>query len=413
MLGNVASRCLVCLCVLLSGCSSRDVKPATELYVPDYDYYHNASSLFQFVKTFAASHTGFTRLDDTFKSRLTSPVLVLRMTNFSSLEKKKIKVLFSYGEHAREFFPVESMIHLLMKLLENEHDKMKFASFVLNSFDIYIVPLVNPDGRQYVEKTQNYCWRGTATGVDLNRNFDWSFGGAGSSNDSADEEYRGLYAFSEPETQLLRNLVSSHSFDAFVSFHSGIRQIYVPFSDSLSKAAKKRHYNEEEELRLAEVIASVVPSNRQFTYGVGYEVNDYPADGTSFDYMAGRKNIPFSLAIELWGSGDNVKGSCFDIFNPRSADLQHELNAVFPIYEAFFRFLFDWKVRQHSLKDPFPHMSEHMYKDSDLDISTFQIAYFAIVVFLVILIARKLLFSLRQGTRIIRLKSLGDSLSII
>ena len=43
----------------------------------------------------------------------------------------------------------------------------------------------------------NYCWRGTSTGVDLNRNFDWNFGGAhGSSRDPKDEEYRGAYAFS-------------------------------------------------------------------------------------------------------------------------------------------------------------------------------------------------------------------------
>ena len=56
--------------------------------------------------------------------------------------------------------------------------------------------MVNPDGRQYVENTRNYCWRGTSTGVDLNRNFDWHFGDKGSSGDRTDEEYRGTHAFS-------------------------------------------------------------------------------------------------------------------------------------------------------------------------------------------------------------------------
>ena len=43
----------------------------------------------------------------------------------------------------------------------------------------------------------NYCWRGTKSGVDLNRNFDWNFGAShGSSRDPNDEEYRGAHAFS-------------------------------------------------------------------------------------------------------------------------------------------------------------------------------------------------------------------------
>jgi len=34
-------------------------------------------------------------------------------------------------------------------------------------------------GFHSIEATQNYCWRGTGTGVDINRNFDWEFGGPG------------------------------------------------------------------------------------------------------------------------------------------------------------------------------------------------------------------------------------------
>lgn len=56
--------------------------------------------------------------------------------------------------------------------------------------------IVNPDGRQFVESSGNYCWRGTSTGVDLNRNFDWHFGDKGSSADKSDEEYRGTHPFS-------------------------------------------------------------------------------------------------------------------------------------------------------------------------------------------------------------------------
>jgi len=47
-----------------------------------------------------------------------------------------------------------------------------------------------------IESTENYCWRGTKTGVDLDRNFDWEYGRKGSSSNPQDEEYRGLNKFS-------------------------------------------------------------------------------------------------------------------------------------------------------------------------------------------------------------------------
>ncbi len=47
----------------------------------------------------------------------------------------------------------------------------------------------------------NYCWRGTSTGVDLNRNFDWCFGNKGSSGNRQDEEYRGDKPFSGTDNE--------------------------------------------------------------------------------------------------------------------------------------------------------------------------------------------------------------------
>ena len=32
-------------------------------------------------------------------------------------------------------------------------------------------------------------------------------------------------------------------------------------------------------------------THNSFSYGVGYNINDYPADGAVFDYMAGVKKV--------------------------------------------------------------------------------------------------------------------------
>ena len=54
--------------------------------------------------------------------------------------------------------------------------------------------------------------------------------------------------------------------------------------------------NVADQLQLAQRIAK--STHKSFTYGVGYDLNDYPADGTIYDYMAGvRKVSHFDLFI--------------------------------------------------------------------------------------------------------------------
>ena len=183
-----------------------DVKPQQENYVPDYTYYHNMSSIEAELSSIITGHANFMQLNNDYKSSGGRSQLVFRLTNFSSeidaYVAGKVRVLLSFGEHAREFFPVESMLYFIQNVTAgaslssiNASEK-KFSSWVLNNFDIIFIGMANPDGRDYIERTENYCWRGTRTGVDINRNFDWNFGGQGSSNNPTDGDFRGPHAFS-------------------------------------------------------------------------------------------------------------------------------------------------------------------------------------------------------------------------
>ncbi|XP_033640756.1 carboxypeptidase A1-like [Asterias rubens] len=344
--------------ICLSIVSGRDVQPQHEHYTPDYKNYHNLSQIATQLHDLVAKNPNYIKLDLKYTSRIGNPQYILHLSNFSNsrtasglvgLAAAKPKILLSYGEHAREFFPVESLFHLLRNItggLRALHGSPaeSFSRMILTRFDIYIIAMANPDGRQYVERNKNYCWRGTSVGVDLNRNFDWSFGGVGSSGDPKDEEYRGEFAHSEPECGVYLDLTATHIFDAFVSLHSGIKQIYLPFADSKSKKAKAKPVNIDEQMDLAKKMAAA--THNSFSYGVGYNINDYPADGAVFDYMAGVKKIPFSLAIELWGEGNTKNGKCFDLFNPPHQNLQSALESVMPIYETLFTYLIHWKEKQ-------------------------------------------------------------------
>lgn len=176
---------------------SLDVKPQKELYTPDYSVYHNFSSISTTIDNIIQQSSLVHIFVPKYFSRYNNVQHVLRLTtdvNKPSSVGGTLKVLLSFGEHAREFLPIEVLFHLLKQWIKPGFSKSAQLDF--NKIDIYVIVLGNPDGRHYVEKTQNYCWRGTRTGVDLNRNFDWEYGGKGSSGDANDEEYRGTHVFS-------------------------------------------------------------------------------------------------------------------------------------------------------------------------------------------------------------------------
>jgi hypothetical protein len=61
---------------------------------------------------------------------------------------------------------------------------------------------------------------GYGTGTDLNRNYGGYWGGPGASDLFADPTYRGAAAFSEPETQNIRELVSSRQVTTLITNHT-------------------------------------------------------------------------------------------------------------------------------------------------------------------------------------------------
>ncbi len=202
---------VLCVCLTSQVCYIRagDVNPRQELYTPDYDIYHNVSYIGQHLRHIASKFPNYIRLDEAYLSRNKYPQYLLHVTNFTNYPPSgsfktsdtKAKVLLSYGEHAREFFPVESLFHLLNNItigLYSYKDSYSraFTRRILSRLDLFIIVLANPDGRVHIEKTKNYCWRGTSVGVDLDRNFDWNFGGPGSKADPNDEEYRGPFPHS-------------------------------------------------------------------------------------------------------------------------------------------------------------------------------------------------------------------------
>ncbi|MEL6431665.1 MAG: M14 family zinc carboxypeptidase, partial [Planctomycetota bacterium] len=93
-----------------------------------------------------------------------------------------------------------------------------------------VIPCVNPDGYEYnrsIAPGGGGLWRknrrnnGNGTfGVDLNRNYPFQWGGAGSSGNTDSEIYRGPSPSSEPETTDMIQFIDSRSFQTSLTVHT-------------------------------------------------------------------------------------------------------------------------------------------------------------------------------------------------
>jgi len=136
--------------------------------------------------------------------------------------------IFTGTMHAREWASTMTTMWIADQFVENNTSDTRIAA-VLNSAEVYIFPVQNPDGYEYTWATGgNRLWRknrrlisGTTYGVDLNRNWSVGWGGSGSSGTTSSDTYRGTAAFSEPESVGMRDFIAAHTnLVGHIDFHS-------------------------------------------------------------------------------------------------------------------------------------------------------------------------------------------------
>lgn len=145
-------------------------------------------------------------------------------------------VLYIGTHHAREWIAAEMAVRLVEYFADSLPATTAGAD-LLASRDVWVVPVLNPDGYQYSFDVER-LWRknrrpnGDGTfGVDLNRNYAgfWGHDDLGSSGVTTAEIYRGPAPASEPETQALVAFHAAHPPDVAVSYHSYTGLILYPY----------------------------------------------------------------------------------------------------------------------------------------------------------------------------------------
>lgn len=198
--------------------------------------YHSYRELAAELKSLAASYPTLARLYVPGQSLENRNIYALKISDNPGLSEDEPGIALLGGHHAREWISVEVPLLIGRYLLENYSREDRVRALV-NSAEVWIIPLVNPDGLEY--SILNYrLWRKNrrlnqdgSYGVDLNRNYsyEWAHDDIGSSPEPSSAVFRGTGPFSEPETEAIRKLFQNQRISAAISYHSFSQSILYPW----------------------------------------------------------------------------------------------------------------------------------------------------------------------------------------
>jgi len=141
-------------------------------------------------------------------------------------------VLLIGGVHAREIVNPDTLVTFALKMCQaysagtgltygGKVWEKGIIKLIIESSDLFILPLVNPDGRVFVQSPSgDAMWRKNRNpnpgqpckGVDINRNYDFLFtSGIMTSTSSCSDVFKGTSAFSEPETRNVRHMLDTYT----------------------------------------------------------------------------------------------------------------------------------------------------------------------------------------------------------
>ncbi len=274
--------------------------------------YHNYTELTTDLQALERDHPDYAKLVSIGKSVENRDLWAIHLNSsaqeLASGSSNKPGAIFMGAHHAREHLSVEVPLKFAQYLLANKNNP-RIKNY-LDTLDIWIIPMVNPDGAEFDISTGSYqMWRKNRArnndrtfGVDLNRNYGYQWGTGGSSTNTRSDTYMGPTPFSEPETQAIRDFVTSHlNARVLLSFHTFSELILYPWGhsyDSINKSSPR-------DFQVFKTMAEKMATWNNYTPEQASDL--YIASGDTTDWAYGTHGI-FAFTFELspssmWGGG--------------------------------------------------------------------------------------------------------------
>ncbi|CAK1584597.1 unnamed protein product [Parnassius mnemosyne] len=307
--------------------------------------YHSYASIQDFIETIESRHPELIKLQNlglSFQGRK------MKLVKISQNHNAGNPIIFiDAGIHAREWVAPAMALYLIQRLVMDPEARKND----LRGVDWYILPVVNPDGYEYTRASKaNRMWRKTRSksgladcfGVDGNRNYGYYWAVSGVSKNPCDmETYAGHKPFSEPETQMVRDvmLANADRLKLYVSLHAYGQYLVYPWgytAEYLPKRWKKLD-------ALARNVSVAVQRAGGQPFRVMSAGQWYPAAGGSDDFAFGAVHVPYSYTMELTDG--------FEFLFPESR-LRHVLPQFYEGFRVFAaQIRKEFSTRQRTSRD--------------------------------------------------------------
>lgn len=312
--------CLFLLILLFTGCTETEISEPNEPYEPYLEIntssilpdwrdgeYHDYTSTTHLLNEFETNYPDLVYVFSIGESILGNDIWCIRITNERN-NQGKYSCLIDGCIHGCEWEAGEACLYLAEYLLINFVSNETIAD-ILNITEVYIIPLLNPDGRQN-------DYRFNDNGIDLNRNFDINFGRIRGGSIPLGKilgrikisymifprlhkwiptfplylTNSGRRPFSEPESQALRDFMKKlDDFSFYVNCHTAVHIISSPWS-----AFKPPFELSNQEKNIHNYVREWISENTE------YEDSDfsYRASGTAMDWCFKEFRVP-SFTFEI------------------------------------------------------------------------------------------------------------------
>jgi carboxypeptidase T len=298
---------------LLGAAPAAAVTPAD---FPSYDAgYHTYAEMVTEIKAAQTAHPDIVQVRSIGKSYQGRDIWVAKVSDNVATDENEPEVMFDSMTHAREHLSLEQDLALLRWLTDGYGTDSRITNIV-NTREIWIVFMVNPDGAEYdLTGSPFRSWRKnrqpnagtTAIGTDVNRNYGyhWACCG-GSSSSKSSPTYHGSAAFSTPEARVIRDFMASRRIGGrqqirtAITFHTAGQQILWPYGYTKTDIPGDMN---------AEDHAALVALGKKMAATDGYTAMQssslYVTDGDEIDWAYGHEGI-FMYTMELYPSHSQV-----------------------------------------------------------------------------------------------------------
>lgn len=270
--------------------------------------FHNYQEMLAEIEAIRQLQPEILQIESIGQSHEARELINIRISGQMAIADSLPGILFTGTHHAREHLSTEMPLKLARALVEAYVAGDPEIRRLVDSRDIHIVPMLNPDGVEWDIADGNYkMWRKNrrdngdgSMGVDLNRNYGFGWGTGGSSQRTSSDVYMGPSPFSEPETQAIQNFIAQRqNISILLSFHSFSELILYPWGGRDEPIANER------DRRVHEVMASEMARWNGYTPQKSSDL--YIASGDTTDWAYGEHGI-ISFTFELdprsmWSGG--------------------------------------------------------------------------------------------------------------